>query len=148
MQVRNAIITEAFLGKKGDALIAVLALDYGGGVTQNFGGFPLSSGMAELFVSDVLTAAGVQSWSNLIGRAVRVEQDEKQVYRIGHIVRDVWFNPVRAAQILNDLEIAKTVAPILLLQRVNESRRVVDAMDDVLLADIRRFLNEAAADAE
>ena len=114
MQFRNAIITEAFIGPHANVLTSWIRLDYGNGQVQNFGGFPLAEGRGEVFIRGVLDAAGVASWDKLVGVAVRVEQDEKQVHRIGHIVRDQWFFPADAMAALMSRRLVESRAPDLM----------------------------------
>jgi len=146
MQVRNAIIKEASLVKQGGALIALVRLNYGD-QEQNFGGFPLNGELADVFLSDLLTVVGVDSWDKLVGKAVRAEQDDAQVYRIGNIVSDVWLNPAKTVQILAARKAEQLALPTRLLERAYEPLRCVDGIDSVLLADIQMFLNSEPADA-
>lgn len=105
----NAIIQSASIGlDRGSFLCAWVHLDYGG-AGQGFGGYVLGGtpdakagdhrnqkNLAAEFIVRVLAAAGVESWSDLPGKTVRVRKASEwgDILAIGHIVkRDKWFNP-------------------------------------------------------
>jgi hypothetical protein len=79
-------------------------LDYGDS-GQGFGGYMLyvpeswsshrkdCKNYAGHFIYRVLEVVGVENWSQLKGKTVRVRADHSKVYEIGHIVKDDWFNP-------------------------------------------------------
>lgn len=103
MEVRNAIIDSARLEMDDHNVLTVwLSLDYGGS-GQSFGGYALYLpgdyrhhsiwGLAGHFIYRCLEVAGVEKWSDLKGKTVRVKQDNRKVYAIGHIVKDDWFCP-------------------------------------------------------
>lgn len=101
METRNAIIERAVI-KNDDrvGLTAILNLNYGG-LCQNFGYFCLyqpNAGVRTVnamghFIYRVLEVAGVNSWDELAGKAVRVVCDAEHIEKIGHIVKDIWFDP-------------------------------------------------------
>lgn len=103
MEVRNAIISgvDFFINDKG-ILDLYLYLDYGGS-GQAFGGYALYlpksyhhhslKSLAGHFIYRCLQIAGVERWNDLEGRSIRVQQDDCQVYAIGHIIKDDWFCP-------------------------------------------------------
>lgn len=105
IETRNAIITSAELDIE-RGLSAWVHLDYGGS-GQGFGGYMLyipsswashnkdCKNYAGHFVYRVLEVAGVEKWSQLKGKTVRVKCDHGKVHEIGHIVKDDWFNPSR-----------------------------------------------------
>lgn len=102
IKVRNAVITSAkFDTERG--LTAWLFLDYGG-ESQGFGGYLLYApegwaahnnpgNFAGHFIWRCLEIAGVNEWSKLSGRSIRVKHDHGGVYAIGHIIKDLWFEP-------------------------------------------------------
>lgn len=104
MEIRNAIIEDArIVIEECGLLSAYLYLDYGDS-GQSFGGYALylpdgfkyhsiMKSSAGHFIFRCLEIAGVDEWSKLKGKAIRVKQDHCKVYAIGHIVKDDWFCP-------------------------------------------------------
>jgi hypothetical protein len=102
-EIKNAVIKSARLdmGERG-LLTAWLDLDYGGS-GQGFGGhclyLPKSFTHHELksfaghFIFRCMEIGGVEEWSNLIGKTIRVKSNHCAVEAIGHIVKDDWFSP-------------------------------------------------------
>lgn len=102
IETKNAIITSArFDVERG--LSAYLTLDYGGS-GQSFGGYLLyapkgwaahsdGGNYCGHFVYRCLEIAGVEDWSALVGRSIRVRSEHSKVHAIGHIVKDDWFDP-------------------------------------------------------
>lgn len=102
-EIKNAVIESATLGF-GDRgfLDCWLMLDYGG-TGQGFGGYCLylpkpfdhhelkSSAGHHIF--RVLQIAGVEKWSDLVGRTIRVRIENGLIEAVGHIVKDDWFSP-------------------------------------------------------
>ena len=104
MEEKNAIITgaEIMIDDHG-CLSAWVYLDYGGS-GQGFGGHALylprdfsnhgdGKNYAGIFVWRVLEVVGVERWSDLKGKTVRVRATHEKVEAIGHIVKDNWFYP-------------------------------------------------------
>jgi hypothetical protein len=108
MVIKNAIITGASITSGDhDVLSAWLHLSYGG-TGQSFGGYTLylpknfknyqhSPNFAGHFIYRVLQVAGVEEWSKLEGKAIRVKLDTDNLgglaYAIGHILNEDWFEP-------------------------------------------------------
>ena len=103
-EVRNAIITSAPLTKADNGvLIAWLQVSYGESGFQSFGGYSLYVPKANLanvmhscaghFIWRVLEIAGVEEWSQLPGKTIRVRIEGDRIDAIGHIVEDDWFCP-------------------------------------------------------
>lgn len=104
-EIRNAIITAAGISC-GDndrgTLGAWLTLDYGG-MGQCFGGWVLYlpksydhhsvMSVAGHFIFRCMEIAGVDDWSKMKGRTIRVKADWNKVRAIGHIIKDDWFDP-------------------------------------------------------
>jgi hypothetical protein len=100
----NAIIAGASIGiEENGSLTAWITLDYGGS-GQGFGGFALylpesfahhawDAPPAGHFIYRILQVAGVEGWSDLVGKTVRVRAEHSGVQAIGHIVKDDWFDP-------------------------------------------------------
>lgn len=102
IETKNAVIKAAkFDTERG--LSAWLTLDYGSS-GQGFGGYLLYApsgwaahnapgNFAGHFIWRCLEIAGVDDWSKLPGRTIRVRADHNKVHAIGHIVEDKWFDP-------------------------------------------------------
>ena len=100
---KNAIITHAEITNDEHGLLtAWLTLDYGG-AGQGFGGYALYlpksfthhslTSHAGHFIWRVMEVAGVEKWSQLTGKTIRVRTTHSGVEAIGHIVKDDWFIP-------------------------------------------------------
>lgn len=104
MEVKNAVITStALTSSDHGCLSGWLYLDYGGSC-QGFGGYALylpnsfthSKGQlnyAGHFIYRILEIAGVEEWSKLPGKTIRVKAEHEKVHAIGHIVEEDWFDP-------------------------------------------------------
>lgn len=103
-EIKNAIIESANISiSDHGTLDCWLGLDYGGSGHQGFGGYSLylpksfehSSLMsvAGHHIYRILEIAGVEKWSQTAGRTIRVESTWTKVFRIGHIVKDDWYDP-------------------------------------------------------
>jgi hypothetical protein len=100
MEIRNAIIGGAHITVEDHGILtAGLILDSCDGV-QVFecGVYAPKSGIngknyAGHFIYRVLEIVGVHRWSQLEGKAVRVMGDSTHIEAIGHIIKDVWFEP-------------------------------------------------------
>lgn len=104
IEIKNAIIDNVRIdtGDRG-LLTAWLQLDYGG-TSRGFGGFALylpksfkhftSKGdFAGHFIFRCMEIAGVTNWDAIEGKSIRVKCDWNNIYAIGHITKDDWFNP-------------------------------------------------------
>lgn len=104
IETRNAIIQSARLTNDDHGLLSAwLDLDYGG-AGQGFGGYSLylpadfthstnQKNYAGHWIWRCMEVADVSEWSNLAGRTVRVRCEHSKVHAIGHIVKDIWFDP-------------------------------------------------------
>ena len=103
IEEKNAIITGATITNDDRGLLSAwVYLDYGGG-GQGFGGYALylpkgfahanEMDCAGLFIWRVMEVADVAEWAQLKGKTVRVRSEHNKVHAIGHIVKDLWFNP-------------------------------------------------------
>ncbi len=106
----NARITSADITfERGFALDCALMLDYGG-TCQGFGGYIIGGdpfqdtadskhkdqpNFAAEFIGAVLAVAGVERFSQLVGKIIRVRKDDGRglIRAIGHPIKDIWFNP-------------------------------------------------------
>lgn len=102
-EVKNAIIKSAKLSFADRGLLDCwLELDYGG-TGQGFGGFCLYlpksfthhsiESVAGHHLYRIMQVAGVEDWSAVVGRTIRVKATNGGVESIGHIINDDWFNP-------------------------------------------------------
>lgn len=91
IETKNAIIVDAevYIEDHG-ILTASIELDYGSSI-QSFGNYAIEEYPS--FLSSVLKIVGVYSWNKLIGKAIRVKAESTKVHAIGHITKDIWFNP-------------------------------------------------------
>jgi hypothetical protein len=102
-EINNAIIERAdiTIGDRG-FLDAWLSLNFGNAV-QVFGGLTLYLpksyshhnilSVAGHHIFRIIEIAGVENWSQLPGRSIRVEGSWSEINRIGHIVKDDWYSP-------------------------------------------------------
>jgi len=102
-EIRNAVIESATITSDDHGcLSAWLHLDYGGS-GQGFGGYALYlpksfshhkiKSVAGHFIYRVMEIAGVTHWDDLAGKTIRADACWGGVKRIGHIVKDDWFDP-------------------------------------------------------
>ena len=103
MQETNAVITSAEITNDDHGLLSAwVYLDYGGS-GQCFGGYSLylpssfkhhgGPNYAGHFIWRVMEIAGVEKWSRLKDKTVRVRYEHEKVHAIGHIINDDWFSP-------------------------------------------------------
>ena len=109
VQITNAIIEKAEISlSRGFILDCNLTLKLQSGGMQGFGGYVLGGisgkaggheaqpNVAAEFICSVLRAAGVESFSCLAGKPVRIQKGSinGRIEAIGHILDDdKWFNP-------------------------------------------------------
>ncbi len=103
MEIKNAIIESVQITKEERNLLdAWLFLDYGGSA-QGFGGYALYlpksfkhfniKSVAGHFIFRCMEIAGVDKWSDMKGKSIRVKIDDGLIKAIGHIVKEDWFCP-------------------------------------------------------
>lgn len=103
MEIQNAIIESVTINRNDyNCLTIYLNLELEIGV-QSFGGFALYlpksfkhhklNGVAGHFMFRVMEIAGVTDWNKLKGKAIRIKGNYTEIYGIGHIIKDDWFDP-------------------------------------------------------
>lgn len=114
MKITNALIKSTMLGPEDHGLFTCyLYLEFPPG-GQGFGGYCFDApdpalvraGAAECrvgtaygmqFIMEILRTVGVGSWEKLPGTYIRVRHDSEgwnsPIAAIGHIIKDVWFEP-------------------------------------------------------
>jgi len=110
MRERNAIIESADLNTEDFGVLTLwLMLKYDGG-GQGFGGYCLYNpheknpkNYAGLFIYQCMRIAGVEHFSKMVGKAIRVRiGDDGKIKEIGHIIEDKWFDPMWESYGLED----------------------------------------------
>jgi len=92
MEVKNAVITHAFIAVDNDRVLNA-GLFLSDGVNRCKFEYKIRATSLGQFISRVLEMADVGAWHNLEGKAVRMVQDGTHIKAIGHIIYDNWFDP-------------------------------------------------------
>lgn len=112
IDIQNAIIKSTRLGPEDHGIFtAVLQLEIGDHTGGSFGGFTMDEyvkdeayrsgvGFGIDFIAEVLKIAGVRKWEDLPGKHIRVECPGplQGPTKIGHILKDEWFDPKELAK--------------------------------------------------
>jgi hypothetical protein len=93
--IENAKIASVTLGNGDHGPDGWLHLEMHG-TGQGFGGYNLGGEAMSIFVLGILNTLEVDDWSKLKGTYCRIDHDWRHVYRIGHIIKDKWFDPKEA----------------------------------------------------
>jgi hypothetical protein len=93
MKIQNARIRKAIIEIDDHGiLIGTLRFDLDGS-TQGFGGWNLEG--QPKWMRRVLETVGVKKWEELPGKNLRISGSFEKVAKIGHIIEDRWFDPVK-----------------------------------------------------
>jgi len=100
-KIKNAIIKNVKIEANNGILTIWVDVDYGGS-GQTFGGFNLYTPSEGLdtknytghFIWELLKISGVNDISKVKGKSIRIKSTYRNIESIGHIVNDIWFNPV------------------------------------------------------
>lgn len=93
-QIKNAIIVSVSIDTE-RVLSSWVTLSFPPG-GQGFGGYVLSGPGLAIWVEGILKTLEVEKWEDLPNTACRIDSDWGKVYRIGHFLKDQWFDPVEA----------------------------------------------------
>lgn len=75
------------------------------GCTQGFGGYKMDGDYSVIypkgvkysfcaeFIKQMIIVAGVDRWEDMVGEYCRIEYDYTRIYRVGHIVDNIWCDP-------------------------------------------------------
>jgi hypothetical protein len=123
MEEKNAVIVSVLITNDDHGLLSAwLHLDYGGS-GQGFGGYNLylpkifthtgnQKNYAGLFIWRCMEIGGVDEWSKLVGKTIRVRGEFfGPIDAIGHIVKDDWFYPKKEFDELNSASENVEVTP-------------------------------------
>ena len=110
-EILNAKITKTSLGKEDHGILTAYVYLEGAGWGCGFGGYafdewdkveqrrkPNAYGLA--FILRVMEIADVESWEKLPGTFIRVDTEGwgGKIVRIGHLMKDEWFDPKELAK--------------------------------------------------
>lgn len=108
-EIKNAKIKRTLLGNEDHGIFTCrIYLDYGG-LSQSFGDYALDqfnkdknervgTAFGLQFIKEILKVLEVKSWEDLPGTFLRVECDWGKVYRIGHFLKNQWFDPSKLCE--------------------------------------------------
>lgn len=92
-EIKNAVISEVFIGLNDKEILTAWVIVNFGMAKQGFGGLDFSVDKnAVTFLASVMAVVGVSCVADLTGKAVRVEHDLKKIYAIGNYVENKWYN--------------------------------------------------------
>lgn len=68
------------------------------GYSQNFGGYYLAGEFGCTLIRRILETVGVEKWSQLKGKPVRIKREDELIRALGHYLKDVWVNPSKLVE--------------------------------------------------
>lgn len=110
-EVFNARIEDTFLGIEDHGIFTAFVYVAWQGRGCGFGGYSfggsdlsIASGYGSAFIQNVLNIADVRSWEELKGKFIRIEVDDLVIKRIGHLMKDEWFDPKELGEKFRNLK--------------------------------------------
>ena len=99
-EIKNAVISEVFIGLDDHKKLTSWVILNFGGAKQGFGGLDfMSDNNAATFLAAVLNVVGVLEVKDLVGKAVRVEHDLTKVSALGNFIDNIWYRLYPAATV-------------------------------------------------
>lgn len=93
---RNATVSSVYIGLEGHGILTLyLSIDYGDSSGQSFGGYGMghSGSLLGVWVDRLLRVFGVEDFAAIKDKPCRVELRDGRISRIGHFVKEEWFDP-------------------------------------------------------
>jgi hypothetical protein len=102
--IENAEIRSTFLGIEDHGLFTCNLALRGESWGQGFGGYTLDEWSPEErrrkgtaygleFIKGILGCLEIEEWEKLPGTALRIERKDGRIIKIGHYLKDKWFDP-------------------------------------------------------
>ena len=102
-EIKNAIIRAVDLTTENGFLETWLTVEYGDDTIQKFGGTVLYlpegyknhdiNSPAGHAIHRIMSIADVSDWNEIVGKSVRVTIEDNVIKAIGHITKDIWYDP-------------------------------------------------------
>ena len=119
-EIKNAVIKSTSLGYEDHGILTCYVYLEGDGWGVGFGGYALdgydksakrrwaANGYGVEFIRAIMRVAGVEVWEKLPGKSVRVDTEGwgGKALRLGHFLKDDWFDPKELA-----VQVEQTEAP-------------------------------------
>ena len=119
-RIENAVISATRLGIEDHGIFTAWVTIKGDGWGVSFGGYAFDQ-WSEVrgrrvgadygieFIAQLMAAVGVESWEKLPGTHVRAETEGAggRCLRIGHILKNQWFDPEKLARDMNEQAVSR-----------------------------------------
>lgn len=92
-EIRNAVIESTTLGFEDHGIMTAFLNTMSDSLGQGFGGYSMNGKWGMEFIKHVLKTLEVESWEDLPKTHLRVDASSDKIHRIGHIIKDQWFDP-------------------------------------------------------
>jgi len=96
IEIVNAKIINVFVGIEDHGILTSDIQLEGDGWGQSFGGYSLSGIAMYVWIKEILAVFEITDWSDLNGMHCRIKRNDREIYEIGNIIKDKWFNPEEA----------------------------------------------------